>query len=317
MSVMHRVLPFIGIFLAAGCSSLYEDVSDCGLNNKENTTLVFKYTDAKGNNTFPSEISSVDAYVFDEAKKFVEHKRLESSELTQFAGWKLHLSPGDYYVVCWGNVGSNSRTNDLVKGSTTFDECYIQIPASVTSTGNPLYYAPSKMHPQARSSALQTRAIDPSMQSWGFHVEAQQENVKEMDFVCAHRTINVYIIGYPGSSIQPATVTGTQLCAEYDFYYATRNVFRNFTQQTQPVTTTEGAALLATFFVGFSEVTEGMNFILRQGDEGVILETVNLKKFLEEYPEAYGNTIDILIRFTELGMTVTVPGWGDVPVTPK
>ena len=312
MRIVHGIFYLAALLLTEGCTSMYDDLSDCIL---ENTTLIFTYKDVNGNDIFPRDIHSVDAYIFDEAKKFVMHHRSESNELDMFAGWKLNLTPGDYYVVCWGNVGGNTRIDDFVKGVTTFDECTIQIPPSITSSGNPIYYAPYKKHPESRSGVLDTRAIDPSMQEYGFHVVAQTENIKEMIFVSAYRTINVYIIGYPGSATEPAMVTGTQLYAEYDFYYVTKDVTRNFTQPALPVTLPEGA-LLATFYVGFSEIKDNMNFILKKGEDGATLETVNLKNFLEEFPEEYNDTINIVIKFTELGVTITVPGWNNVPVTP-
>ena len=308
----HRLLwLFAVLLLANGCTK--EDDSDCII-IKENTIIYFKLNGSSA--AFTSEVTSVDAFIFDESKKFFESKRFNVGELNQFAGWRTNLPVGDYYVVCWGNVGDNSRMNSFVKGATAFDEAYIQIPNTITTTGNPIFYAPYKLHPFASTGALVTRSIDPLMADYGFHVEAQKENTKEMFFGSAHRTINVYIMGYSSASSLPATITGTQLCAEYGFYYNTHNVFRNFTQVAQAVTTPDGAALLATFYVGFSEVTNSMNFILSQGSGGVVLETVNLLQFLADHPDANTNVINILIKFSELGVTISMPGWGDMPVIP-
>jgi hypothetical protein len=291
-----------------GC--IKEDNSDCIW---ENTMLLFKYTDTDGSDIFLRDINSVDAFIFDENKKFVVSRRFESAALHEFAGWKLDLPPGDYHAVCWGNAGANSRLNDFVPSVTTFNESFIQIPSNITTTGDRIYYAPYKTHPHAYSGAQGT-IFDPSMTIYRFTVVANKVNVKEMFFVRAHRTINVYIMGYSGN--QPATVTGTQLCTEYDFHYTTGNVFRNFTQTAQPVTTPDGPAVLAAFHVGFSEITGATDFIIRQGASGSILETVNLKKFIEDNPSAYGSTIDILIRFSDLGVTVTIPKWGTNTIKP-
>ena len=311
MKPLNKLLLLIFIAAAMYGCNIYDDTIDCV---RDNTTLIFKYTDGSGNDAFLRDIQSVDAFIFDANKKLVAHKRFESGALSEFAGWRnISLSPGDYYAVCWGNVGNNSRLSEYVPGVTTFDSKFIQIPANITTGGNQIYYAPFKTHPQAYSGAMQS-APDPQMTSYAFTVRSGRDNVKEMLFVRAHRTINVYIMGY--SSALPATVTGTQLCAEYDFYYNSRNVFRNFTQTALPATTPEGAALLATFHVGFSEIYDDMNFTLRRGPTGEVMETVNLKQFLAAFPAAYGSTIDILIRFGDLGVTITVPSWVSKPITP-
>lgn len=275
--------------------------------------LIFRYTNAEGNDVFLRDINSVNAFIFDENKKFVVSRRFEASELNLFAGWKLNLPPGEYYAVCWGNANSNTQLKNFVAGVTTFDEGLIKIPANITTTGDKIYYAPYKIHPYAYYGAQGT-AFDPSMTAYRFTIVANKVNVKEMFFVRAHRTINVYIMGYSGSI--PATVTGTQLCAEYDFHYSTGNIFRNFTQTAQPITTPDGQALLASFHVGFSEITEHMEFIVRQGPGGSILETVNLKDFIETHSLSYGSTIDILIRFSDLGVTATIPQWGTSTIKP-
>jgi len=307
------------LFLVAGCNFIKEGEYDC-----QTTTILFTYTSDKGNDIFSDNIHSVDAFIFDADKKLVMSRRFESAELAQFAGWKVDkLLPGDYYVVCWGNVHDNSRMNNFASGVTTFDECIIQIPDIVTTTGDQIYYAPNIKHPESRSGVA-TRATDPALRDHVFTVIAQKDNVKVMPFVRAHRTINVYIVGYPDNS-PPATVTGMQLATQYDFYYKTGNIYRNFTQTALPITTLIGDALLATFHVGYSPITENMEFILREGPNGKIIATVNLREFLRINPEAFGNTIDILISICcdcgpnpfDLGVSITIPPWLIHDVTPE
>ena len=314
---------FCLLLVTSGC--LKESESVC---IRENTTLLFHLLDLTTQaDIFPQYqyIHSVDAYIFNDAKKMVKHRRFEEAELKKFPGWKLDLPPGDYYAVCWGNADDNSQLRSFTPSITTFDEGYIEIPPGVTTGGNPIYYAPYKVHPNSRAGADSatgsksgTKVIDPNMVDHAFTVLFQRHNVKDMYFVCAHRTINVYIMGYSSSSA-PATVTGTGLCAEYNFRYESQNDYRNFTQTAQGVTTPSGPGLLVTFYVGFSEINSNMNFILRNGPGGAILQEVNLRQFLLDNNMLYnyGNTIDIVIQFYDLGVSVTIPTWGNVPVEPK
>jgi hypothetical protein len=310
-TLINKVLPIICLALAfAGCYK--EDNSDC---ISENTILLFKHLDKGGNDILTQDIHSVDAFIFDANKKLVVSRRFEIAELNTFAGWRLNLPPGDYSAVCWGNVGANSRMNSFTPGVTTLDEGFMEIPANITTTGDRIYYAPYKLHQQELPEGAA-----PSVTTYDFKVVAKRENIKEMYFIRAHRTVNVYIMGYSNTN-GAASVTGTQLAAKYDFYYNTQNLLRNFTQTAQPVTTPDGPGLLAAFHFGFAEITDAIDFVIRQGAGGSILETVNLKKFVESYPNTYpapkyGNTIDIMIQFNDLGVTVTIPGWKEKPISP-
>ena len=301
--------------VAVGCTK--EDNGTC---ITQNTTLLFRYVDETyGNDLFLQAIHSVDAYIFDEAKTLVDHRRFEQAELAAFPGWKLDLPPGNYYAVCWGNADNNSRLRELIPEVNSFDDGIIKIPdgADITS-GSPIYYAPYELHANVNSIAAGPRLLDPTMKDYAFTVVEQRENVKEMNFVCAHRTINVYITGYADST--PAVVTGEHLCGEYDFYYQSCDDYRDFTQTAHAVTTPDGQqALVATFYVCYSVITGEMELVLKggTGPGAPILETVNLREFLAANPSAMGSTIDILIRFYELGTIVTVPGWDDKPVHPE
>jgi hypothetical protein len=298
-------------FALAASSCIKEDMSKCV---RENTTILFKYTGTDKSDIFLRDIASVDAFVFDEAKKLVVRRRFESQELGEFAGWRLNLSPGDYYVVCWGNAGDNSQFNSFTENTTTLDESFIRIPAHVTTTGDPMYHAPYNPHPQWLPEDVRSRAGE---QAYGFTVLAGTNNVKEVNFVRAHRTVNVYIMGYSNDGgNRPPVVGGTNLCAEYNFYNNSNDVYRNFIQTARPISTPEGQAFLATFHFGFSEITDAMNFTVGQGNAESILQTVNLKKFIEDNPSAYGNTINIMVRFSDMGVTITIPEWGGGSIEP-
>ena len=306
--------------VTVGCTG--ENNSQC---ITQNTTLLFRLVDPHyGNDIFLDNIHSVDAYIFDESKLLTEHRRFESDELAEFPGWKLDLPPGDYYAVCWGNADANSRLRTLDPAIGTFDEGFIEIPPNITTTGNPLYYAPyvayqGSLAPVAFQRSLApaaaTRALPEEMKPYAFTVLYQRNNVKEMDFISAHRTINVYITGYVDSPLP--TVTGTHLCSEYDFYFHSLDEYHDFTQTAKKVTAPNGQpALLATFYVCYSDITDDMNFTI-QGANGEVFEpVVNLQQFIRDNNLTNTDTIDILYQFFEYGATITIPGWDEHPVIP-
>jgi len=301
--------------VAAGCGSSKEDTSQC---ITQNTTLLFRLVDPHyGNDIFLQNIHSVDAYIFDDAKMLVSHRRFEVNELADFPGWKLDLPPGDYYAVCWGNADANSRLRTLDPAVGNFDDGFVEIPTNITTTGNPLYYAPYMEFPGSRAGGgAATRGyIPPEMVPYAFTVYEQQENVKEMDFINAHRTINVYVIGYMYPELP--TVTATHLCAKYDFYFHSYETYHDFTQTVKKVNAPDGSpALLATFYVCFSDITSDMIFTL-QGTDGHVFEPViNLQQFIRDNHLTDTETIDILYHFYGFGADITIPGWNTNPITP-
>ena len=313
--VIKSLWPLLCILsVAVGCT--VEDDSTC---ITQNTTLLFRLVDPHyGNDIFLQNIHSVDAYIFDDAKMLTEHRRFEVAELNDFPGWKLDLPPGNYYAVCWGNADANSRLRTLDPAVGYFDDGFVEIPTNITTTGNPLYYAPYMDFPGSRAGGAATRGttyIPPEMEPYAFEVFYQQNNVKEMNFINAHRTINFYITGY-AEDILP-TVTGTHLGTEYDFYFHSLDTYHDFIQTPKKVTAPDGSpALLATFYVCFTDIDRDMNFTVT-GPGGKIYDpVVNLQQFIRDNNLTDTDNIDILYQFFGFGADITIPGWDSTPVIP-
>lgn len=108
-----KVLFFFGILIFNSC--MKEDMSDCPTGN---VNLTFRYT---GNTLddlswFNKMIDRVNLYVFDSDGKLVvgAEQQLEKKDLTK-AQTKLWLEPGNYTIICWGNVFDNT----LISNHTT------------------------------------------------------------------------------------------------------------------------------------------------------------------------------------------------------
>ena len=314
---------FLILLAITGCSLIEQGMNDC----PTTTTILFTYKSDKGNEILTDYITSVDAFIFDSEEMMVRHRKFTSSELRAFSGWHVDdLPPGEYYVVCWGNVGDNSRMTDFSRDILPFSDFIIRIHPDVTTSGEQIYYAPDMKHPHS-AEGVATKVQSTTLTEHYFKVVAYADNIKEMPFVRAHRTINVYVVD---PCEEPEWwIQGTKLASEYDFYYRTRDVFRTFTQEAKEITTLLGdKAYLSTFHVGYSEIKNDIDFILLEGQGGREIVKVNLKKFLEDNPSAFGNTIDILItlcdclpftddNFLDLGVSISIPMWNFTPIVPK
>ena len=301
-----------------GCS-LQDDASICPKNVNGRMTLYFTLKNEQGIDQFSQMITSVNVYIFDSTKTLIKDTALQAIDLTRlvtlkstqkFPGIILNLEPGDYYAVCWGNVGTGSSfRSGLVRGVTRFEDCAIQIPTTATSTGDPIYYAPKKLNPyQNKSVAIETRAIDPSMVLYAFTVAKAEEREREMPFVNAHRTVNIYIMGYTDGT--PA-VQATHLCTEYNFLYQSLGQYRDFLQPAKEVNTPEGKALLVSFCFGFDEITDDIIFTLKRNAAGSTIpgvDPINLLEFILENGLSDKEPVyDIRIVFSTLGVTIDVP----------
>lgn len=99
----------LAAFLFSSCSLVYTDQEDCdfGLH------LRFKYDyNMSFGDAFPTQVSRVSVYVFDEDGKFVTCKTEEGPALAQ-EGYrmKLELPDGKYRLICWGGRYDDSFTH--------------------------------------------------------------------------------------------------------------------------------------------------------------------------------------------------------------
>jgi hypothetical protein len=278
-----------------------QDLDECSVD----VTLLFDYT-VNGQDRFDETVNTVDVFIFDGNGVYLFTQRLNKFDLDAFQGAHLTLPPGEYKVLAWANVSDHSRFSPFVPGVTTMDECYVRI--SSTTTGDPLYYAPG-----TGSSA--------NASPYTLNLPAGESVTKELEFARAHRTVNVYIKGIEttqNGSVTAPTVNATGLWSEYNFYFETQPGGSNyeFFQQAALTSTPDGQMHLASFDSDFGEITDNTVITVRNS-LGEVVATINLKQYLLDNPSANGDDINILITFlTDLGVTITLPTWANVNVTP-
>lgn len=306
------LIPFLGASLA-GC--IKEDRSDC--DPEYNLEFLFEYT-TEPDTEFTELIKSVDMLLFDANSYFLEHRQAFETDLTEFQGMRFSLAPGIYYVVAWGNVGEYSGFSDFTT-DTEFSQANLHITDLIEEGegGDPVYYAPYKEQPYTRSGGTATRG-EPTL--YEVHVLSGRTTVKQLDFVKAHRTINVWIHGYENSGVGEAlhpAVRCTQLWNMYNFYFVPMDSRSNYRKQTHAETISGNEYSATTFYSALGAIDGGTDITVRRSSDDLVGYTLNLKQFVQDNHLLSTIQVDILIAFSaDMGVSITVPQWTEIPVQP-
>ncbi len=172
--------------IATSCWKVDEDWSLC-----EEILVVDMSLDGVPDSRFTDHIDVVDIYLFDADLKLLQTRKLSSAMLDESLETSFELDHGTYYVVCWANVGSNTRISST-EGHIL--DSHMELVSS--ETGDPLYYAPKKtpeIYPESKSRA---GTGEPDYSIYMAEVVAGTVTTKEMVFTKAHRTVEVFIEGW-------------------------------------------------------------------------------------------------------------------------
>lgn len=301
--------------LLPGCFK--QDYSDCV--DPDNFILMFDLRDAEGNSRFAENIHSIFAVVYDAGNDYVAHAKVTKNELNEFPGVGFVVEPGEYRVVCWGNVGENSRINGI-KTALPLDECSLSTVSG--ASGCPLYYAPGKPHSD-RSEPIVTRADgeDVDYSAYAVTVPPKQITTKEINFCRAHRRVDVYVKGY--EFIYGEATPMIRMCNQpisYDFLLRTCPTRRSYETTCSGTTRTDENMLLASFNTPITGLTDNMTVEVVRRSDSEVLTVVDLKQYVEQNASTITDTneIAIQIRYTESGhVEITAPDWGGKPVVPE
>ncbi|MDR1937050.1 MAG: FimB/Mfa2 family fimbrial subunit [Tannerellaceae bacterium] len=107
--------------------------------------LAFKYTkNTSGTDKLISEVSRIDFFVFDSAGYFVERYMQTETDIKNRAVLKLHVSPGVYNFIAWGNLNENYELSMLRKGVTHIDDAQLSLKRdpgnTVSKLPSPLFH---------------------------------------------------------------------------------------------------------------------------------------------------------------------------------
>ena len=317
MKIVKLLSVILLLIAVSGCTK--EDRDDCM--RPDNVTLMFVLKDQDGTDRFMQRIKTADLVLFNEDGIMYSYDRLNESALSRFPGIKKTIPPGRYYAVCWGNVADNSRFSGLNTGVASWNDCFIEIPSTATGTGDSIYYAPYRRNPYSRSAGMSEQRYTGDYTLWEVIVPTGGTVIKEMNFIRAHRTVNVYVKGLAdrvGNIDYLPTIEAQRVWGKYNFFFETQDYRVNLSQQSVLTEPVNGETVTLTkFHGGFGEVLTDINLIVKKGSDGTAIHTVNLRQFLLSHPEEDNNDVNILISFLDdHGVEVSVPDWNTGNLTP-
>lgn len=308
---LKKILVTIPFLTMALISCIKDDLSDC--TSAYNLEFIFEYTDEPGT-PFTDLIKTVDLLLYDVDSCFLQHRRITETNLTTFRGMRLSLAPGKYYVVAWANVGAHSTFSDYTNETKLFSQCYLQIAEQANDGVDPIYYAPRS---KTRSGEISTQ-IESEL--YEVIVLPDQTTIKQLDFVRAYRTINVWINGYERSDIGediPPIVNAKKLWSKYNFYLEPLNLRRDFRQQAHEEKRSDHQYSVASFRSVLGEINGYTDIDINRTSDNKLSHTLNLKQFVQDNNITNTEKIDILITFTnDLSVSISIPPWETTPVWP-
>lgn len=295
------LLFFVCMF--GGCIS--EDTGDCPVELQNNLILKFLYTNNEGTDIFTQKINRVHVFVFDSADHLIQEQIVDQASLSVFAGTQLNLQAGIYRIICWGNALDNTSFAQ-VEMADLFKNAFLSNSGIDPTNGDPLYYAPF-----------------PS-QVFTVAVSQGQVQTAQIAFCSAHIKIQVYVKGFDDKSPEgdqlPPLVKLVDIPSGYNFDMQASNDLI-FYQDAAHYRTVEGQTLAALDFNTplFGQDTPAQLLIKKQSDQTTVT-TISLKDFIKENNISLDDNqqvvIPILIEYKSVGISITLPGWGQNPVNP-
>ncbi len=181
--------------LLSGC--IMEDRSDCTCD----VLLSFVYTGDGSTDIFPEKIDKVNLYVYSaDGHELVTEYEFGEEALAAEQGCHLHLPPGDYRLVCWGNAKERTHIH------TPYEEA--KVAESVWFRSDDAFYG---------SDALYFSDLEITVP------ETLQDVVETCRFESSHIDVLVKLKGFKGAltpSGSPASISVVhQGCPAYtDFF---------------------------------------------------------------------------------------------------
>ncbi|WP_295962459.1 FimB/Mfa2 family fimbrial subunit [uncultured Alistipes sp.] len=283
--------------LSAGC--INEDMSDCP--PPFNAELTFSYAgDRQEPEMFSRMIDGVTLVVFDRASgRHILDKKVVKADLNRFPGTQLYLPAGDYRIVCWGNAFDDT---ELLFGSLA--EGRVHAPAygggSRIATNDHLYYG-----------------------DYDITVPAAGEVSGDIPFRGAHIDMQVYVkgLGQPSEPAAWPVIEVGNLMPQYDIQM---NAIQPFGTTYYPATAwdAENKVVAACFQVLRFADDNPVTVTVREPSPGnAVKAVVDLKGHMEKngisVDGRHEAAVSLLIEFTDLGVTVTIPDWSTSITEPE
>lgn len=309
MKLFYSVFILFTALTLSGC--INDGISECPVETEDNFILKFRYVSSVPGDNFTDKIQQVNVYIFSQDGKYITTQTVDLAALTAFAGITLHLDPGNYRIICWGNASSKTFINPLGINNTFTDAYLSNIAArdgTVATNGDQLYYASDNLVLSSTLKATSTNIIE-----------------RILNFRNAYVKIQLYTKGLIDKNQQgqllPPTVEMVNIPSRYNFLMQTDNNTIRYlnTSSFQNISGEEIAAV--TFYTPRFSDNNSIEIHIKKSSDGNTLTSINLKDFMKEnnitvegIEEA---VIPILIEYRQASVEIGIPGWEQNPVDPE
>lgn len=308
MKLFAISLLLFSVCLFGGC--INEDTDSCAEIVKNNLTLTFEHTDSEGADIFHANIHKVDVFVFDTNGSFVKRQSVEEKALSAFAGTELHLNPGTYRLICLGNIYAKTSLSGFDKDS-LFSKAFINFgilnSQNRAKDADPLYYAPKL-----------------SAQSFKVTVPEQGTQTATIPFRSIHIKIEVYVKGLEDYSFigepLPPIIELNNIQSGLDFSLQPSKTLISYENVSEYKTIEKQQMAALDFNTPIFGINTSAQLLIKKQSDNTILTTINLKDFIKEHKIDITTTteavIPILVEYKSIGVSIDLPGWKHVPVSP-
>ena len=290
------------ILSITGC--LKEDLEDCP---DYNVVLHFNYVYRGSGNLFTQRVENVKICIFDIPGNLVATYLKESTDLKS-SSVSLKLAPGDYRIVCWGNVLAHTEVmgNNTLSDSRVF---HVQRNGGASDNGDPLFYAP-------RIRNLSNPNADILL------VTIPEVGIveKEIDFTAAHKTVEILVKGFTDNGDMNPIIEFNHIPSGYNFTLNTLPDFLMEYKQTGQYDTRAQAFSVTTFHMPLFELNTPIEMTLIRPTTGAVIHKINLRDYLANnaisLTHGDWDQITILVEFNDLGTVVSIKPWEGSSVNP-
>jgi hypothetical protein len=321
--VFFLLLPLFLLIAVSGC--IMDDLSMCP--SPDNLTVTFRVeAGVTGEMEVARRLNSVDVILFDGDGRFVEHRRVERTDLAIFPGARFTVVPGEYRVLAWANSASGSRLSTLVPGESLIDKGYMEM----TGAGDTLYYAPAKTNAYRGGAALRAEEATEDDPYALYRVNVPKgggEVVKELLFTRAYRSISIYLKGLEHlqggmEALGQIQAEAHNLSTRYDLLFNTLTEKRNEIRSFSGTLTPDGTLPAVRFYSAYGPIGEDITFSIMHLPEEAASVLIFLRDYLSDNPPASLDDIDILVEFFRTGegnvqVSITLPDWSSHPIQPE
>ena len=300
MKILSKTLfAAAAFFLSAGC--INEDMSDCP--PPFNTELTFSYSgDSQDPAMFSRAIDGVTLFVFDRTDgQQILQKTIAKADLNRFQGTQLYLPAGDYRIVCWGNAFGDTEIL-----SSSLSQGRIHAPAYGAQTK-----IPTNDHLYHGDYNITVPAAD----------KMPDKVTGDIPFRGAHIDMEIHVKNF-GQSADPATWPDLEIGNMMPQYDMQLNAVQPFGTTYHPTVAwnTQRKVMTSVFQVLRFDDDNPVTVTVREPDN-TVKATIDLRQYMADngisVDDKHEAAVRMLIEFTDLGISITIPDWSAIGTEPE